>query len=201
MRRLCFVVATVVGVVALSQGAHAQTGSEIPVSGTVTATGSLVYCSAFIGTVSEGTANLTGLGASSIYFETCGEEGLPEPVPVVDSEFSIISAQGSLSGDVSGGVWPFTQEPQGFRFELVLTITDGSGAFVGATGTLSLDGFFSPGAFTATGTIEGTVVLPPRTPLSKADCNKGGWRNLANDEGQPFRSQGQCVSYVVAHRH
>jgi hypothetical protein len=38
------------------------------------------------------------------------------------------------------------------------------------------------------------------TPTSKADCKNGGWRDLANDQGQPFRNQGQCVSFVVAHR-
>jgi hypothetical protein len=39
------------------------------------------------------------------------------------------------------------------------------------------------------------------TPQSKAECKSGGWRNLANDQGQGFRNQGQCVSYVVARRH
>ena len=43
-----------------------------------------------------------------------------------------------------------------------------------------------------------TFGLP--TPQSKAACKNGGWRNLANDQGQPFRNQGQCVSYVVARR-
>ncbi len=40
----------------------------------------------------------------------------------------------------------------------------------------------------------------PDVPTSKAACKKGGWRNLANDQDQAFRNQGQCVSYVVAHR-
>jgi hypothetical protein len=40
----------------------------------------------------------------------------------------------------------------------------------------------------------------PETPATKAACKNGGWRNLANDQGQPFRNQGQCVSYVVARR-
>ncbi len=38
------------------------------------------------------------------------------------------------------------------------------------------------------------------TPTTRAACKNGGWRNFANDQGQPFRDQGQCVSYVVAHR-
>ena len=49
-----------------------------------------------------------------------------------------------------------------------------------------------------------TAVEPIRfgvaTPATKAACKKGGWRNLANDQGRPFRNQGQCVSFVVAHR-
>ena len=40
----------------------------------------------------------------------------------------------------------------------------------------------------------------PPTPTAKADCSNGGWRDLANDQGQPFRNRGRCVSYVVAHR-
>jgi len=37
-------------------------------------------------------------------------------------------------------------------------------------------------------------------PSSKAACENGGWRNVANDQDQPFRNQGQCVSFVVAQR-
>jgi hypothetical protein len=36
-------------------------------------------------------------------------------------------------------------------------------------------------------------------PTSKAACKNGGWRNFGDGEGQPFRNQGRCVSYVVAH--
>ena len=44
------------------------------------------------------------------------------------------------------------------------------------------------------------ISFGPVVPTTKADCKNGGWRNLANDQAQPFRNQGQCVSYVVAHR-
>jgi hypothetical protein len=40
--------------------------------------------------------------------------------------------------------------------------------------------------------------IPVTTPSGEADCKHGGWRNLSDDRGQPFRSQGQCVSFVVA---
>lgn len=43
-------------------------------------------------------------------------------------------------------------------------------------------------------------VAPPDTPRSKNDCRNGGWRNLVDAAGQPFRNQGQCVSTVVRGR-
>jgi hypothetical protein len=49
-----------------------------------------------------------------------------------------------------------------------------------------------------------TAVAPIRfgmaTPATKAECKRGGWRNLANDQGRPFRNQGQCVRFVVTDR-
>ncbi|MBA3757518.1 hypothetical protein H0X09_01485 [Candidatus Saccharibacteria bacterium] len=32
-------------------------------------------------------------------------------------------------------------------------------------------------------------------PSSKDDCKKHGWMNLTDNEGNPFKNQGQCVSY------
>jgi hypothetical protein len=40
----------------------------------------------------------------------------------------------------------------------------------------------------------------PATPTTRAQCMTGGWRDLANAQGQPFRNQGQCVSYVASRR-
>jgi hypothetical protein len=40
----------------------------------------------------------------------------------------------------------------------------------------------------------------PEQPASKDDCKRGGWRNLADDQGQSFRNQGQCVSFVQSRR-
>jgi hypothetical protein len=44
------------------------------------------------------------------------------------------------------------------------------------------------------------ITFGPNTPTSRANCKHGGWRNLANARGRPFRNQGRCVSYVVTHR-
>lgn len=44
--------------------------------------------------------------------------------------------------------------------------------------------------------IDGTVyTFEPNVPTSKDQCKQGGWQNLENANGQPFKNQGQCVSY------
>ena len=42
------------------------------------------------------------------------------------------------------------------------------------------------------------VTFAKRTPLTSTDCKRGGWRDLADDQGLLFRNEGQCVKYVVA---
>ena len=47
--------------------------------------------------------------------------------------------------------------------------------------------------------VEGTISLPPppSVPVSKDDCKKGGWKNLVDSQGNPFKNQGDCVSFVA----
>jgi hypothetical protein len=35
----------------------------------------------------------------------------------------------------------------------------------------------------------------PTTPQSRDDCKNGGWMDLEDENGDPFRNQGQCVSW------
>jgi hypothetical protein len=44
------------------------------------------------------------------------------------------------------------------------------------------------------------ISFGPDVPETRADCQLGGWRDLANDQGQPFANPGLCVAYVVARR-
>jgi hypothetical protein len=37
-------------------------------------------------------------------------------------------------------------------------------------------------------------------PESKDACKRGGWRTLVDNNGEPFRNQGQCVSWVMTRR-
>src|SRR5581483_8089227 len=43
--------------------------------------------------------------------------------------------------------------------------------------------------------VNGQVVGSPTSPQSKNDCKNGGWQNLMGSNGQPFKNQGDCVSY------
>jgi hypothetical protein len=41
-----------------------------------------------------------------------------------------------------------------------------------------------------------SLFIPP-TPKSKDQCKHGGYKNFTDPKtGQPFRNQGQCVSFV-----
>jgi hypothetical protein len=49
------------------------------------------------------------------------------------------------------------------------------------------------------GIISGDIVVhdAPPAPTTTAQCRNGGWRSLVDDQGQPFKNQGQCVRFVV----
>jgi hypothetical protein len=39
--------------------------------------------------------------------------------------------------------------------------------------------------------------FPHGVPQSADDCKKGGWQTRTDDQGRPFKNQGDCVSYVA----
>jgi hypothetical protein len=45
--------------------------------------------------------------------------------------------------------------------------------------------------------VHGDLVVHDALPLtSKDQCMDGGWRDFTDDEGHPFKNQGQCVAFV-----
>jgi hypothetical protein len=58
-------------------------------------------------------------------------------------------------------------------------------------------------------TVTPCVAIPIALPASAAagaslpaavqQCANGGWRTLTNASGQPFKNQGQCISYAILH--
>ena len=78
------------------------------------------------------------------------------------------------------------------------TVTSGTGTLAGVTGEIVLTGTSrGPGAVGDVFTMTGTLTTPPPMPTGKDQCKNGGWQNLADDQGEPFPNQGQCVSFVM----
>lgn len=171
--------------------------AELAVSGSFTATGTLSTegCPTFHQVV-DGSGDWTSLGPVTLHLDFCTAFVGAEDWPVLGT-FEVVSAAGTLTGELGGTVKAGTQTPDGFPFTFDLTITAATGDLSGATGTLVLEGFFGIGAATAHGTVSGTVVTPPATPQTSDDCRHGGWRDLVDDAGQPFRDQGQCIAWIT----
>lgn len=84
-----------------------------------------------------------------------------------------------------------------FPVVIRFTVTSGTGALAGATGEIVLTGTSrGPGAVGDVFTMAGTLTTSPPVPTDKAQCKDGGWQNFADDQGQSFLNQGQCVSFV-----
>jgi hypothetical protein len=84
-----------------------------------------------------------------------------------------------------------------FPVVIQFTVTSGTGALAGASGEIVFTGTSrGPGQVGDVFTMTGTLTTPPPVPTDKDQCKNGGWQNLADDLGQPFRNQGQCVSFV-----
>ena len=179
--------------------ADAVEAAGLPVTGTFTGLGSFAIeppCS-FAHQVVALDANLDSLGPAEIDLDFCLEFAPPTLPPRLARSRSRRS-MGRFAGTLSGFSQASAPGPE-FPFHLDLSVLTGTGALQGTTGTLTLEGFFGVGALTAHGTVSGTLQLPSTTPSTKADCAEGGWHNFSDDQGQPFRTQGQCVRFVVHH--
>jgi hypothetical protein len=76
--------------------------------------------------------------------------------------------------------------------DLYIIFDEGSdtpaGGTIGTPGTVHIDNI----------SVNNTVVGSPTSPLTKEDCKNGGYQNLLDTNGQPFKNQGQCVSSVAS---
>jgi hypothetical protein len=199
-------VAFSVGLAAVVLAAAPVSAQEESITGSFTSTGEGFFgpqpggeCVPHI--FQDGVAELSPLGTSSFHLDFCVAGGIGDLFhPISDGTFTLTSPMGTLTGSDRRGVGGFIQDPapEGFGLHIVLTVASGTGQLEGVTGEIILDGFFSAGASTASGTVSGSLNgLGPPTPGTKDDCRNGGWRNFADDQGVPFPSQGRCVSFVV----
>jgi hypothetical protein len=128
--------------------------------------------------------------------------------------------QNPTQGIVTNGVWQNWDVDQGL-FWSTRTVTCSNGTILGtpggpATYTLDQVNAICPNAVTAgfgvnIGSnnpgydVEADLVNfngttynfePFKAPSNKDDCKKGGYKNLTDQNGNPFRNQGQCVSWT-----
>jgi hypothetical protein len=194
-----------VGLVGLVGLAPPAAAADLPVSGPFTGTGHFEFACTFAQEYTDGSGDLTSLGPSTFHLEYCVEPtpDLSDPWPVTSGTFTVDTATGTLTGDVGGHVNASTAGPDGrYPIHLVLSITGGTEGYEGATGSLTLDAGLEYIPFfdrRYEGTVSGTVTLPPSTPASRDDCRHGGWRDLVDDQGRPFRNQGDCIAWVSHH--
>jgi hypothetical protein len=182
----------ILAALALVVGANPAGALTQPVSFSATGTGNF---GGTLGFVTDVTYTSSGpLGSGTIHTDvslTPGGPGFVTSGTAVLTRNDGATLSGTTTGTVNLSSFPFL-------VEFTLALTTGTGAFAGASA--DLDGTtmsLGPGSVD-TFTITGVLTTP--TPTEKADCKRGGWRTLANDQGQPFRNQGQCVKSVVAHR-
>lgn len=183
--------------------AAAQGYEELTVTGEWTALGQLRIDSCMVfHQIVDGGGEWTELGTSSFHLDFCLNNP-PDGVhfPISDGTFDVSTAQGTLSGDLTGTIEAggFPPPDIGFPLHMTLTITEGTGRFADAAGELRFEGAFGYGAANAWGTVDGTVLLPLPMPTSRSDCKDGGWRNLYDHEGNPFANQGRCIAWVNQH--
>jgi hypothetical protein len=87
----------------------------------------------------------------------------------------------------------------GFDVVAQFTVTSGTGGLAGVTGEIVLTGTVAgPGSVGDVFTMTGTLTTPSPVATDKDQCKHGGWQNLVDDQGEAFRNDGQCVSFVVA---
>jgi hypothetical protein len=106
----------------------------------------------------------------------------------------VTRSDGATLTGTETGTGDLTTSP--FPVVIQFTVTAGTGALAGATGEIVLTGTSrGPGAIGDVFAMTGTLTTP--VPTDKDQCKKGGWQNLADDQGEPFKNQGQCVSFVM----
>jgi hypothetical protein len=91
-----------------------------------------------------------------------------------------------------------TSPTGGFDVVANFTVTSGTGGLAGVTGEIVLTGTVAgPGSVGDVFTMTGTLTTPSPVATDKDQCKDEGWQNLVDDQGEPFRNQGQCVSFVA----
>ena len=84
-----------------------------------------------------------------------------------------------------------------YPVEIHLVITSGTGTLAGASGEIVLTGTSTgPGGVGEPFSMTGTITIPSPVPTDRTMCLNGGWRDVADQQGNPFPNLGRCVAFV-----
>ena len=84
-----------------------------------------------------------------------------------------------------------------YPVEIHFMITSGTGALAGASGEIVLSGTSTgPGAVGEAFSMTGAITIPSPMPTDRSMCLHGGWRDLTDDQGDPFANLGRCAAFV-----
>jgi hypothetical protein len=181
------VVGLLAALMAVSMAAPAGAATEA-VTGTATSSGGNGFTTADFAYSSPGV-----LGSGSIHSEFVL---VPDPPGALGTGVLTRSDGATLSGPLTSTV--NASASGGFDVVAHFTLASGTGGLNGVTGEIVLTGNLrGPGAVGDSFTMTGTLTMGPPVATDKDQCKDGGWQNLVDDQAQPFRNQGQCVSFVA----
>jgi outer membrane protein assembly factor BamB len=192
MRRFITLLAVVSLGVALGSGsAGAFTVTTYAVNGSYTGTvefhQNVPGCSAGgLELALTGSGTIAPFGVSSFALTFCGAPG--------HDQFALTATDGTVTGPVTHLTLSVIRELFTAHFEVA--ITGGTGRYAHASGNLTSDLSSFNGAPTE-GSMSGTVAFGAPTPTAKAECMNGGWRNLSDNTGVPFKNQGTCIAFAL----
>jgi len=113
--------------------------------------------------------------------------GDPDPVAVIDAATNTVSA--FITVDLNPAGIAFTHDGS----KAYVANQDSNNVSVINTATNTVIATIPVGTFPLT---FGMFIQPSPHPSNKDQCKNGGYKNYVDDNGQPFKNQGQCVSYV-----
>lgn len=128
---------------------------------------------------------------------------------------TLLNVSQDVDGNLTGNGW--YDPDHGYTWNLVGTINGdaisyaitytgiAAGSVYTNTGVINPDGSITGAStgncqtFTSPAGSATEIVDEPEfvVPTTKDECKKGGWMTLANTEGNSFKNQGQCVSFVA----
>jgi hypothetical protein len=161
-----------------------------PVTGTATTSGGNGFTTVDLVYSSPGV-----LGSGTMHFDFVIIPGQPGVGFTTEGTGVLTRSDGATLTGTETSTVDLTTTP--FPVVIHFTVTSGTGALAGTTGEIVLTGASrGPGAVGDVFTMTGTLTTPPPVPTDKDQCKDGGWQNLADNQGEPFPNQGQCVSFV-----